>query len=1182
MRKIFLSCFLALYLFYSFAQIPVINSFSPLSASPGSTVIIQGNNFGTNASSLAVWFGPVKGTISTATNTSINVTVPLGASEQPITLLKDTFATQASMAFQPIFNGGGAAFPADAFGAPDAQLPALNPYVFDFDGDGFPDYVAIKGSSQLGFYRNVGFPGRFQFLQDTAFFTNSKVLDMTVGDFNGDQKPDLALVMSSIYSYFFIYPNTSTPGNISFGSPYFYNIGTDPPGYIAAADVDGNGKTDVLVSYNSSGNAFTVIRNTTVSGIISFSPTKTTVNFGLGQVGSGNKLYIADLDKDGKQDVTVLSSYFRPLFIFRNTSTVGAVSFAPKINLETGRPFAITGGATYDLRITDMDGDQKPDLVFAHSDADSLSLFKNTSVSGTISFANRVVFKTRTFPQGMTTGDMNGDTKPDILFLVGDYSLCVVRNKSTTGNFLLDTAMIYRCGYPIQTINTKDLDLDGKPDILVSGTDYGGQNQHICNILRNKINGPVIKSVVPITADEGTPITVMGTRFTGVTRITLGDSAARSFTVINDSTLQLITGNGNTGDVLVETSGGKDRYPGFTYSLPIPSIDSVVPRSGIVGSNVRLFGKKFSTTINDNVVYFGDAKTSVLEATDTTLNVIVPAGGNTDPVRLFIKSRGLQAWAGHPFIVTRSNADTLLHVSDFGDTLQYSVNSYPTSIKSADLNEDGKTDVVSAIYFNTNRVSAFRNRTDTTVMMFDNAKDYATYSGSFGASSGNIVGAALADMNGDGKTDIVSVSAYPDSLSIFPNSSQNNEISFSKKKDFLTGSDAVDLTIADMDLDGIPDVACINASAGTLSVYKNISKTDSIMLKEKMDYPATVGSQDLLLQDLNGDKKPELIVTNYNSNNVSVYLNKSTCGNIAFSDKKTFATGNGPWYLCSVDVDGDNRPEVLTMNTGSKTVSVFRNISTSDSVSMEPKVDYSLPSSVMGFAVGEITGDGKPDLVVSTTQYPSSLSIFRNKSTIGQIQFATRFDMAKIAGPQQLCLADINNDGQLDIVAGTDNKKIAMLPNRMGMPAYGTMCRTTDTLTLFSDISGTTYQWQIDSGTGYVNILPATYFTGINTRTLKLWNVPSSWYGHQFRCVADSRNSMEYKLRFIRKWLGTSSNAWENPLNWACGQVPDANSDVIIYSGNVVVSSQVLIRSIYLRPAATLRINEGFGIQTTH
>jgi hypothetical protein len=236
----------------------------------------------------------------------------------------------------------------------------------------------------------------------------------------------------------------------------------------------------------------------------------------------------------------------------------------------------------------------------------------------------------------------------------------------------------------------------------------------------------------------------------------------------------------------------------------------------------------------------------------------------------------------------------------------------------------------------------------------------------------------------------------------------------------------------------------------------------------------------------------------------------------------------------------------------------------------------------MGFAVGDLTGDGKTDIVVSTNQYPASLSLFSNKSQSGQIQFGTRFDLTKLVSPLELCLTDVTNDGKLDLVAGSELYKVVIVPNRMGMPAYGTMCRQTDTLTLFSDISGTNYQWQIDSGNGFVNVMPSAFFTGTNTRALKMWNVPSSWYGYQFRCIADARNSMMYQLRFVRKWIGTTSTAWENPLNWACGQVPDANSDVIIYSGSVIINSQVKVRSIYLRPAATLKINSGYEIQTTH
>ena len=62
-----------------FAQ-PIITSFSPISSPIGSNVIISGSNFNLIPSNNIVFFGATKAAVNSASSTSLNVTVPAGAS----------------------------------------------------------------------------------------------------------------------------------------------------------------------------------------------------------------------------------------------------------------------------------------------------------------------------------------------------------------------------------------------------------------------------------------------------------------------------------------------------------------------------------------------------------------------------------------------------------------------------------------------------------------------------------------------------------------------------------------------------------------------------------------------------------------------------------------------------------------------------------------------------------------------------------------------------------------------------------------------------------------------------------------------------------------------------------------------------------------------------------------------
>ncbi|CAF4186725.1 unnamed protein product, partial [Rotaria magnacalcarata] len=74
--------------------------------------------------------------------------------------------------------------------------------------------------------------------------------------------------------------------------------------------------------------------------------------------------------------------------------------------------------------------------------------------------------------------------------------------------------------------------------------------------------------------------------------------------------------------------------------------------------------------------------------------------------------------------------------------------------------------------------------------------------------------------------------------------------------------------------------------------------------------------------DVNGDGKPDIIVANYNSNNVGVLLN---IGNGTFAAQMTYSAGSGPACVAAVDVNGDNKPDIIVANYGSNNIGVLLN-----------------------------------------------------------------------------------------------------------------------------------------------------------------------------------------------------------------------------------------------------------------
>ncbi len=144
-------------------------------------------------------------------------------------------------------------------------------------------------------------------------------------------------------------------------------------------------------------------------------------------------------------------------------------------------------------------------------------------------------------------------------------------------------------------------------------------------------------------------------------------------------------------------------------------------------------------------------------------------------------------------------------------------------------------------------------------------------------------------------------------------------------------------------------------------------------------------------------------------------------------------------------------------------------------------------------------------------------------------------------------------------------------------------CPASSSITITSDVTGASYQWQesMDSITFY-NISNNASYNGTNTSSLQFLNVPSSWYGRKYRCIANAVNSTVFTIYFPNTWISTGTTNWENAVNWSCGNLPDANTDVVINSGTVILNSNVTVRSLHLASSVTFTVSPGYTLTIKH
>ena len=192
------------------------------------------------------------------------------------------------------------------------------------------------------------------------------------------------------------------------------------PVTVVSEDFDGDGKIDLAAG----GANVSVLRNTGAAGTIAFDPA-----ISLSSGSSPSSIAAADLDNDGKKDIVISINALSVLYIYRNTSAgPGSISFAPKIDV------AVTSQPS-DLVAADLDGDGKIDLAVSNNAAATVTVLKNISPApGTISFAAPNDFAVAPQPRSLAVGDLDGDAKIDIAAVsYSNGAISVLRNTSSGG-----------------------------------------------------------------------------------------------------------------------------------------------------------------------------------------------------------------------------------------------------------------------------------------------------------------------------------------------------------------------------------------------------------------------------------------------------------------------------------------------------------------------------------------------------------------------------------------------------------------------------------------------------------------------------------------------------------------------------------------------------------------------------
>ncbi len=551
--------------------------------------------------------------------------------------------------------------------------------------------------------------------------------------------------------------------------------------------------------------------------------------------------------------------------------------------------------------------------------------------------------------------------------------------------------------------------------------------------------------------------------------------------------------------VVVTNAFGSATSSNATLNVyPVPIITAFSPVSGSVGTTVNISGNGFDPATSNNIVYFGAVRAAVNTANATNLMVAVPAGATYAPITETVN--GLTAYASAPFLVTFSGIGTI-DTSSLTGRVDLAEVAGAGQVIIADLDGDGKPDLV---------VSSGASHT---ISLHRNISTNGTLSGgSFAArvdlswSTGVDGYVAVADVDGDGKLDLVFVDASANQVVVLQNVSTPGSLtanSFAARVNFSVGSGPRGIAVQDLDGDGKPEIVTANYNDSTVSVLRNVGTAGSITTNSfapAVTFATGTGPQNVAIADLDGDGKADLVTANNNggtSQSLSLLRNLSTAGNILFASEVDLPGLAASYGLAIGDLDGDGKLDLVvsSFNVG-QSVSVYRNVGTPGSLtagSFAAHVDFAAGGWGNGVAIGDVDGDGKPDIAL-VTQIPDHFSLFKNVSTPGSFttsSLAARVDYASGSNPNGVVIGDLDGDGRPDVVFANDySSSMSIYRNAISFngPPVFTSQPTNQTAFVggaagFNVVAGgslpLSYQWKF----GGTNIVGAT-----NT-TLTLTNV---------------------------------------------------------------------------------------------
>jgi hypothetical protein len=626
-------------------------------------------------------------------------------------------------------------------------------------------------------------------------------------------------------------------------------------------------------------------------------------------------------------------------------------------------------------------------------------------------------------PVQIASGDFNGDGRTDFVVTNAQTNTIYVLLGNASG---VPAVVGVNSVIGPRRVGVADFNHDGKPDLAVSHVAASGAVS-VAVLLGDGAGGFGPPTDFPATDTQ--PLIIADFNNDGNPDIFLGNNSS------NSSEVLLGNGSGGFGAPVsavvasnVAATAGDFNNDGKTDLIVVNGSITVE-----VGDGTGHFG-----LLNN---FFGNAATSVSAADfngDGKLDIVT--GGQADGISVLLGngagsfgaaksiSTGFLTTAvatgdfngdGKADIVAVGHSTVVIFIGDgnggFGPATSYTLNQSPVGVTVGDFDGDGKPDVATA---NVPPDGSFPNlngpTNDTATILLGDGAGKLRYASVLNT-NGNPFAVAAADLNGDGKADLVSANIGDNNVSVMLGDGAGG---FGAPSTFAVGTQPRSVVAADLNGDGKPDIVTANFSANTVSILFGTG-SGGFGAPTQLSVPG-FGPDYVAVGDFNNDGKPDLAVAYLNAGSVSIMLGDGSGG---FGPATNFVVPSGAQQVVVNDFNGDGKADLAVA-----TISGVAVLLGDGNGGFGAAKTLQTPATASSVAVGDFNGDGRADLVAAVTNTSTVLLYLGD----GQGGFAAPLSFKAGGGPVSLAVADYNGDGNADVAAANGGPVAILLGDGAG------------------------------------------------------------------------------------------------------------------------------------------------------